>query len=103
SIGAVNPPGGESDGLRVAVHLLLGREVDPEQLSGPYGNTLYAPIPHVVLSEPFTYGEGDDAVELPANFDEIFAEVADLPESYTLDGEQPPEEMEAYFLPVDGE
>lgn len=100
SIGVVNPPGVASDGLRVAVNLLLGREVDAEQLAGPYGNTLYAPIPYVVLSEPFTYGEGDEAVELEANFEEIFEEVADLPESYTLDGEQTAEEVEAYFLPA---
>ena len=71
AFGVVNPPGVGADGLRVAVEILSGRTVDASQLSGPFGNTLYVPIPYVV-----------DA----SNFDEQYARIADLPESYTLDG-----------------
>ena len=71
SFGVVNPPGVGADGVRVAVEILLGGEVDEAQLSGPFGNTLYVPIPYVVDADSFaTY----------------YAEVADLPQSYTLDG-----------------
>jgi ribose transport system substrate-binding protein len=82
AIGVVNPPGIGASGLRVAVEILKGGEVDETQFSGPFGNTLYVPIPYVVLSEPFEY----NGEELPANYDEIYEQVKDLPESYTLDG-----------------
>ncbi len=71
TIGVVNPPGVGADGLRVAVEILLGGEVDESQLAGPFGNTLYVPIPYVVT---------------PENFETYYAQVANLPESYTLDG-----------------
>lgn len=71
SIGVVNPPGVGADGLRVAVEILLGNRVDESQLAGPFGNTLYVPIPYVVTAE---------------NFAEYYAQVADLPASYTMDG-----------------
>lgn len=101
TIGVVNPPGVATSGLLVATQLLLGREIDPEQLSGPYGNTLYVPIPYVVLNEEWTYTdmEGEEIL-LPNDFEEIFEEVKDLPESYTLDGELTPAEAEAFFLPA---
>jgi ribose transport system substrate-binding protein len=71
SFGVVNPPGVGADGIRVAVELLQGGMVDADKLAGPFGNSLYVPIPYSVSD---------------ANFDEIYAQVADLPESYTLDG-----------------
>jgi ribose transport system substrate-binding protein len=71
SIGVVNPPGVGADGLRVAVEILLGGTVDESQLAGPFGNTLYVPIPYAVTSE---------------NFAEYYAEVADLAPSFTMDG-----------------
>jgi ribose transport system substrate-binding protein len=103
SIGVVNPPGVATSGLLVAVQLLLGREIDPEQLGGPYGNTLYVPIPYAVLDEEWTYSdmEGNEVL-LENNFEAISEEVAELPESYTLDGELTPAEVEAFFLPVEG-
>jgi ribose transport system substrate-binding protein len=101
SIGVVNPPGVATSGLRVAVNLLLGREIDPEQLGGPYGNTLYVPIPYVVLNEEWTYTMMDgESMMLPNNFEDIFAEVGELPESYTLDGELTQEEADMFFLPA---
>jgi len=99
TIGVVNPPGVASDGLRVLVNLLLGKTIDPEQLAGPYGNTLYKPIPLVVVSEDFTYTdmEGNETV-YEANFDEALAEAALMPSAYTLDGLLTQEEVDAYFL-----
>ncbi|MBZ0283243.1 MAG: substrate-binding domain-containing protein [Anaerolineae bacterium] len=101
SIGVVNPPGVAASGLRVAVELLLGGEIDPEQFGGPYGNTLYVPIPYVVLGEEWTYVdmEGEE-FDLPNNFEEIYTEVAEEPESYTLDGMITQEEAKAFMLPA---
>jgi ribose transport system substrate-binding protein len=98
-IGVVNPPGIGASGLRVAVELLLGNTIDEEQLAGPYGNTLYVPIPWVLLGEEFTYVnmDGEETV-LPANFDEVLEEVAELPESYTLDGILTQEEAQSFFV-----
>lgn len=100
-IGVVNPPGIGASGLRVAVNLLLGNTIDEEQLAGPYGNTLYVPIPWVLLSEDFNYVnmDGEESL-LPANFDEVLEEVAELPDSYTLDGILTAEEAAAYFVPA---
>jgi ribose transport system substrate-binding protein len=70
SIGVVNPPGVASAGLRVAVELLAGNTVDESQLAGPFGNSLYVPIPEAITAE---------------NFEEVFAEYGDEPSSYTLD------------------
>ena len=71
SIGVVNPPGIGASGVRVAVEILVGGEVDEAQLAGPFGNSLYVPIPYVV----------DDS-----NFAEEYDKIADAPASYTLDG-----------------
>ncbi len=71
TIGVVNPPGVGADGIRVAMEILQGGQVDETQLSGPFGNTLYVPIP----------GQIDES-----NFAEEYAKVADSPASYTLDG-----------------
>ncbi|MGQ9909419.1 MAG: substrate-binding domain-containing protein [Candidatus Flexifilum sp.] len=101
SIGVVNPPGVGASGLRVAVEILLGGVVDEEQLSGPFGNTLYVPIPFVVVDEDFEYmplGENAEAILFPANLAEVFAEVADLPPSYTLDGIITQEEARAFMV-----
>jgi ribose transport system substrate-binding protein len=81
TIGVVNPPGVGASGLRIAVLLLQGRQL-AQELTGPFGNSLYVPIPGVVTDE---------------NFDEAYAEVADLPASYTLDGMLSAEEAEAFF------
>jgi len=99
TIGVVNPPGVASDGLRVLVNLLQGKAIDPEQLAGPYGNTLYVPLPLVIVSEDFTYTdmEGNETV-FEANFDEALAEAAEMPSAYTLDGMLTQEEVDAFFV-----
>jgi ribose transport system substrate-binding protein len=71
SIGVVNPPGIGASGLRVAVEILKGGEVNPDALAGESGNTLYVPIPYVV----------DDT-----NFDVAFEAYGAEADSYTLDG-----------------
>lgn len=81
TIGVVNPPGVGASGLRIAVLLLQGREL-AQELEGPFSNSLYVPIPGVVTDE---------------NFGEAYAEVEDLPASYTLDGMLTAEEAEGFF------
>lgn len=100
SIGVVNPPGVGASGLRVAVEILLGNAVDEEQLSGPFGNTLYVPIPFVVVDEDFEYmpmGEDAEPVTFSANLAEVFEEIAEQPASYTLDGFITQEEAHAFM------
>lgn len=86
TIGVVNPPGVGASGLRVAMEILMGGEVDEEQLAGPFGNTLYVPIPAAVDAE---------------NFSMTYELYKDAPESYTLDGLITQEEAAGFM--VDGE
>jgi ribose transport system substrate-binding protein len=83
TIGVVNPPGVGASGLRVAMEILMGAEVDESQFAGPFGNTLYVPIPFAVDETNFT-----------ENF-EMFGEAAD---SYTLDGMITQEEAAGFML-----
>jgi ribose transport system substrate-binding protein len=82
SIGVVNPPGQGVSGLRVAMELLTGSQVDEAQLEGEFGNTLYVPIPGVVTDE---------------NFQEVYEMYDDAPASYTLDGWISQEEAHAFM------
>jgi ribose transport system substrate-binding protein len=84
TIGVVNPPGVGADGLRIAYEILMGGAVDPAKLTGPFGNSLFMPIPGVVTNE---------------NLDEWMAKIEGLPDSYTLDGLITQEEAKSYFLP----
>jgi ribose transport system substrate-binding protein len=81
SYGVVNPPGVGASGLRVAVEMLQGNEIDPEQLQGEAGNTLYVPIPGVVDDE-----------NLQAKLEEIPGEG-----EYVLDGIINREQARAFF------
>ncbi|MCA0458398.1 MAG: substrate-binding domain-containing protein [Chloroflexi bacterium] len=103
SIGVVNPPAIAANGLRIAVELLLGGEIDPDQLGGQYGNSIIVPIPYVVLGQEWTYtpAEGEPQ-DLPNNFEEIYTEVKDQPESYTLDGLIDQEQAKSYLLKAEG-
>jgi len=81
TIGVVNPPGAAVAALHVAVALLDGHEIDESKLEN--GNTLHLPIPEFVTSE---------------NFDEVWAEVQDKPDTYSVDEILTREEvLEAYF------
>lgn len=99
TIGVVNPPGVASDGLRVLVNLLQGKMIDAEQLAGPYGNTLYVPLPLVIVSQDFAYTdmEGNETV-FEANFEDALAEASEMPSAYTLDGMLTQEEVDAFFV-----
>ena len=82
SYAVCNPPGQGADGLRVAVELLGGKEVDESQLSGAFGNTLYVPIPCRVTAE---------------NLDEMVDMYRDRPDTYVLDGIISQEDAAAYM------
>jgi len=71
TIAVANSPGVNSNALRIVVEMLDGRTLDESQLAGQYGTTLVMPIPVVVT---------------PENFDEIYAEYQDFPDSYLLSG-----------------
>jgi ribose transport system substrate-binding protein len=73
TIGVVNPPGIGASGLRVAIELLRGAELNEEALGGPFGNTLYVPIPYAVTNE---------------NLDEVYEaqNIGEAAGSFTLDG-----------------
>jgi ribose transport system substrate-binding protein len=69
-------------GLRVALELLTGSQVDETQLEGEFGNTLYIPIPGVVTEE---------------NFQDVYEMYSDAPASYTLDGWISQEDAHAFM------
>lgn len=70
SIGVVNPPGVGASGLRVAVEILQGGTIDESQLGGPFGNSLYVPIPLVVTQD---------------NFDDVFDQYGDRSDTFVID------------------
>lgn len=82
TIGVVNPPGVGASGLRVALEILQGNEVDEAELAGPFGNSLYVPIPGEVTAE---------------NFPDEYENVKDLPDSFVLDGFITQEEAAAFM------
>lgn len=82
SYAVCNPPGQGADGLRVAVELLMGEEIDESKLEGPFGNTLYMPIPCRVTSD---------------NLDEMYDMYKDRPNTYVLDGIISQEEAASYM------
>lgn len=99
TIGVVNPPGVAASGLRVLVNILTGMTVDEAQLAGPFGNTLYVPIPNVFVNEDFTYTTMDgEEIVYPANFDQALEEIDGKAGSYTLDGIITQEEADAFFV-----
>lgn len=85
TIAVANPPGVAGSGLRIALELLQGSEIDTAQLSGDCGNTFYMPIPIVVT---------------PDNFDQVYNEYVvegDYPDSYLLDGILSQDEVQKFF------
>jgi ribose transport system substrate-binding protein len=83
SFAVCNPPGQGADGLRVAVELLQGKQVDESKLAGPFGNTLYMPIPCRVDAE---------------NFAEMYEMYKDQPNTYVLDGIISQEEAAGFMM-----
>jgi ribose transport system substrate-binding protein len=71
SYAVMNPPGQGASGMRVAVELLQGGMIDESVLAGPFGNTIYVPIPGRVNAD---------------NFAEMLEMNVDQPDTYVLDG-----------------
>ncbi|MCF7944390.1 MAG: ABC transporter substrate-binding protein [Spirochaetia bacterium] len=82
TIGVANPPGCMASALHVAMQLAQGEEIKDGVLEGPYGNTIYLPIPVVVTND---------------NFDEVFKEYKDKPDYFAVDGFISREKAESYF------
>jgi ribose transport system substrate-binding protein len=83
SFAVCNPPGQGADGLRIAVELLQDKQVDESKLQGPFGNTLYMPIPCRVSAE---------------NFEEMYEMYQDQPNTYVLDGIITQEEAAGFMM-----
>lgn len=82
TIGVANPPGCMASALRVALIKYRGGELKDNLLTGPYGNSIYLPIPVVVTNE---------------NLDKEVKEHADKPDYFAVDGIITQEEAKAYF------
>ena len=82
SYAVMNPPGQGASGLRVAVELLQGGEINESELEGPFSNTIYVPIPGRVT-------EG--------NLPDMLAMTAEEPDTYVLDGIISQEDASSYM------
>jgi len=71
TIAVANPPGVSPTGLRVAVNMLLGQEVDLTTLGGVNGLSFVIPVPMTVTNE---------------NLQEAIDYCADKPDAHLLDG-----------------
>ena len=83
SIGVANAPGVNATGLRIAVNMLQGKEVDTSKLSGQTGTTFIIPSPVTVTGE---------------NFQEWLDFCKDKPDQYLLDGIMTEEEVQQSFF-----
>jgi ribose transport system substrate-binding protein len=86
TIAVANAPGVNSTALRIAVEMLLGRELDQSILGGQFGTTIVIDIPIIVT---------------PENFAEVYEEYVasgDYPDSYLLDGIMTRNEVIAAFF-----
>lgn len=82
TIGVANPPGCLASGLKIGLRLYEGKKLKKSALSGPYGNSIYVPIPVVVTKE---------------NFDTVFDEYKDKPDYFAVDGIITEEQADAFF------
>ncbi|MDQ5851527.1 MAG: substrate-binding domain-containing protein [Chloroflexota bacterium] len=83
SIAVANPPGVSPTGLRIAVNMLLGKQVDKSKLGGANGLSFVIPVPVVVTKD---------------NFREVFDTTCqDKPPAYLLDGIMTDQEVQQFF------
>jgi ribose transport system substrate-binding protein len=82
SIAVANHPGVSPTGLRIAVNMLQGKEVDEAQLGGANGLSFVLPLAAVITSD---------------NLDEGLAMCEGKPDAYLLDDILTDEEVNAYF------
>ena len=84
SIAVANHPGVSPTGLRIAVNMLLGKEVDPSKLGGVNGLSFVLPLAAVITSD---------------NLAEGLAMCEGQPDAFLLDDIMTDEEVQQYFLP----
>lgn len=83
SIAVANPPGVAPTGLRIAVNMLLGKQVDKSKLGGANGSSFVIPVPITVTKD---------------NFQEVFTnQCKGKPAAYLLDGIMTDTEVQQYF------
>ncbi|NWG20855.1 MAG: substrate-binding domain-containing protein [Chloroflexi bacterium] len=84
TIAVANPPGVSPTGLRIAVNMLQGKQVDKSKLGGANGLSFVIPVPVIVTKE---------------NFQEVFTTVCkDKPATYLLDGIMTDAEVQQFFV-----
>jgi len=82
SIAVSNHPGVSPTGLRIAVNILQGKEVDTAKLGGANGLSFVLPLVEVITSE---------------NLDEGLAMCEGKPDAYLLDDILTEEEVQQFF------
>jgi ribose transport system substrate-binding protein len=83
TIAVANPPGVSPTGLRIAVNMLQGKQVDESKLTGEFGHMFTIPIPVVVTKD---------------NFQDVYStQCADKPATYLLDGIMTDQEVQQFF------
>ncbi len=83
SVAVANPPGVSPTGLRIAINMLLGKQVDKTKLGGVNGLSFVIPVPIVVTKDNLQ--EGLDICK-------------DKPDVYLLDGIMSEEEVLSTFF-----
>jgi len=84
TIAVANPPGVSPTGLRIAVNMLQGKEVDKTKLGGTNGLMFVIPVPVIVTKD---------------NFQEVYdTQCKDKPATYLLDGIMTEEEVQQFFV-----
>ncbi len=83
TIAVANPPGVSPTGLRIAIAMLQGKQVDESKLTGQYGHMFTIPIPVTVTKD---------------NFQQVYTSTcADKPATYLLDGIMSEQEIQQFF------
>ena len=83
SIAVANPPGVAPTGLRIAVNMLQGKQVDESKLGGTNGLSFVIPVPVTVTKD---------------NFREVYdTQCQGKPATYLLDGIMTDEEVQQFF------
>jgi ribose transport system substrate-binding protein len=84
TIAVANPPGVSPTGLRIAVNMLMGKQVDKSKLGGANGLSFVLPVPVVVTKD---------------NFQEVYSTMcADKPATFLLDGIMTDDEVQQFFV-----
>ena len=82
SIAVANPPGVSPTGLRIAVSMLQGKQLDTSKLTGQYGHMFTLAVPVTVTKD---------------NFKQALATCSGKPDAYLLDGIMTDTEVQQFF------